>query len=408
MGNPYTSVSILSYNANPPADDGSEVPSNRVDWATGKTKLGDPLKTAIESMNTNIGTAFGKVVGGGGVTTTAIDYTVGASDAGKLVKVTAAATITTPDATVVTSPFVFSVSNLHSAAITLDGSGSQTIDGQAGLSVPPGVSFFLYTDGTNWFTAGRSIPAPMPAAFKNLSIKVASNTTVTVAADFVTVTSGANFQTVAVSSTINFGTTGADALDASTIAIDTWYAIWVIAKADGTTKCLASTSATSPTMPTDYTFKARVGWVRTIHGSATLYGTWQFGRRAQYKVGLAQTSVIPVIANASTGTFSTTSPTLAAASVSSFVPSTASIISVIGSNQWTGATVSNVLVAPSTSYGGTNNGPIGSNGQFYPIYLNASAADSQTASIVLEGTSLGWCASNDGGAIGCLGWEDNI
>ena len=116
--------------------------------------------------------------------------------------------------------------------------------------------------------SGSSIafPGPVPATYKNLVIKVATTTTVTVTADFVATTDGTNFQATAVSSTINLGTTGADALDAGTIATDTWYYIWVIAKSDGTTKCLASTSSSSPTLPSGYTYKARVGAVQTIHG----------------------------------------------------------------------------------------------------------------------------------------------
>ena len=58
MGNPYTSVSISGYNANPPSDDGTQASQNEVEWAKHKTKLGDPLKTAIEAIDTNVSTAF--------------------------------------------------------------------------------------------------------------------------------------------------------------------------------------------------------------------------------------------------------------------------------------------------------------------------------------------------------------
>ena len=54
----YTSVSITGYNANPPEDDGTVASSNEIAWDKHKTKLGDPLKTAIESINTNVGTAI--------------------------------------------------------------------------------------------------------------------------------------------------------------------------------------------------------------------------------------------------------------------------------------------------------------------------------------------------------------
>ncbi len=265
-----------------------------------------------------------------------------------------------------------------------------------------------YYNGSGWALL-RAATDPPQAAFKNLSIKVATNTTVALAADAVITTDGTLSQNTAVSATIDLGTNGAvNRLDTGTIAIDSWYAIWVIAKSDGTTGGLASLSATSPTMPTGYTYKARVGWVQTIHSTATLYGTWQLGRQAQYVVGLAQTAVVPNIANGTAGTFSSTTPTLSAASVTRFVPTTASKISVAATNQWSGNTIANVLVAPSTAWGGTNNGPQGINGQIFPAYVNINIAYSVMAEIVLETTSIAWASSGTGGGISCLGWEDNI
>ena len=55
------------------------------------------------------------------------------------------------------------------------------------------------------------------------------------------------------------GTAGANALDTGSIAADTWYYIFLIAKVDGTVAGLASLSSTAPTMPTDYVYKRRVG-----------------------------------------------------------------------------------------------------------------------------------------------------
>lgn len=64
--------------------------------------------------------------------------------------------------------------------------------------------------------------------------------------------------------TIDFTTTGANALDAGTIAASTWYHIYAIGKADGVTSAgLASTSASAPTMPSGYSYKRRIGSVLT-------------------------------------------------------------------------------------------------------------------------------------------------
>jgi hypothetical protein len=51
---------------------------------------------------------------------------------------------------------------------------------------------------------------------------------------------------------------GANGLDTGAEAATTWYYGWVIAKEDGTVAGLLSTSATAPTMPSGYTYKALV------------------------------------------------------------------------------------------------------------------------------------------------------
>lgn len=53
----YTQVIVSNYNASPPTDDGSTETINRVTWAGQKTKLADPVKTAIESIDDNVASA---------------------------------------------------------------------------------------------------------------------------------------------------------------------------------------------------------------------------------------------------------------------------------------------------------------------------------------------------------------
>lgn len=262
------------------------------------------------------------------------------------------------------------------------------------------------TIGAGLTVSGTTLSAPaFPVAgtFKNLSIKVASNTTVAVAADFVAMTDGTNYKTLACSGTTNLGTTGANALDAGTIATDTWYAEWCIAKADGTVATLASTSFTAPTMPSGYTYKARIGAVQTINASATLYGTWQFGNSAQYVLGLAQTTVVPVVASGVAGTYSTTAPVWATASVSRFVPPTASKINIIAFGTYKAGATAAVIAAPNTSYGGRSD----SNGNAPPFSLETLGMN-LTGSMLLESTNIAWSSSAAGGAILVLGWEDNL
>lgn len=60
--NPYTSQSISGYNSSPPPDDGSTGADNLVTWAKHKTKLGDPIKTLAENINSQTSAAFAKVI----------------------------------------------------------------------------------------------------------------------------------------------------------------------------------------------------------------------------------------------------------------------------------------------------------------------------------------------------------
>lgn len=54
----YTQVTVSGYNSTPPSDDGTVTASNQVLWSTIKTKLSDPLKTALETIDDNVAAAI--------------------------------------------------------------------------------------------------------------------------------------------------------------------------------------------------------------------------------------------------------------------------------------------------------------------------------------------------------------
>jgi hypothetical protein len=257
-----------------------------------------------------------------------------------------------------------------------------------------------------------SFPNPPPASFSNLTILVAGNLSATVAADAVTMTDGSgNYVTKPLpSSTLGFSSSGAvNRLDTGAIAQNKWYAVYAIY--NGTTVgTLASLSGTAPTMPSGYTYKARIGWLRTNATSAQLMGTSQIGKRVQYVVGLAQTSQLPTIDRGAVGTWDLNSPVLATASISSVVPTTATAIHVIAMNtyKWSSGSFANLIVAPSTAYSGSQNGPTGTNGMVFPIFTQNLNGQSQAAWLVIEGTNIAWAADNSKAIIVCGGWEDNL
>lgn len=108
--------------------------------------------------------------------------------------------------------------------------------------------------------------------------------------------------------TIDPTTTGANGLDAGSLANSTWYYVYVIVKSsDDTTAGLLSTSA-SPTLPSGYDLKRRVGMVRT-DGSAVLYRQYtQPGGGCQREVlydEVTDAAPFQVLTNANISTYTT-------------------------------------------------------------------------------------------------------
>lgn len=271
-------------------------------------------------------------------------------------------------------------------------------------------------------TPGSSISATIsapgfapPSSFKNLIIKVLTNTTISVTADYAATTDGTHYQTTPVNSTINMGTAGViDALigNASgsdpangTITAAKSYFLWVIVKADGTTKVIAATESTADAnfltnlaaIAGPYTYYGRVGAVRTAPAIAQLMGTWQFGRDSQYIVGLAQTSAVQIATSGAAGLPS--GPTWVAVSLANLIPSTASKVRLVAANEGSGA----VIVAPSNSYGSNSsltNPPL--------IAIQGNTGAIVSIEFLLESTSVFYASASGTASLGVIGWTDNI
>jgi hypothetical protein len=207
-------------------------------------------------------------------------------------------------------------------------------------------------------------------------------------------TSGASIRAVSLSETINLSTTGANGLDTGSMASSTWYYLWAIAKADGTTDCLASTSNTNPTMPSGYTFKKYLGAMYS-NGSTQLVRTLQYGNSVQFTSGMTLLSAGAV------GTFSTTTPTWAAVSVSAVVPPTASKIK-LGMHATT-STVTEQQVAPNNSYTGAAGAA--AKPPLAETWSGAGNGEVIPAVMMLESSNI-YRASQANSKLWCSGWED--
>lgn len=218
--------------------------------------------------------------------------------------------------------------------------------------------------------------------------------------------SGAAYLAQSVNVTGNINTVGANGLDTGTLAASTWYYVHVIYNpTTQTTAALFSLSATAPTLPSGYTFSARVGAVRTDStANKYLLQTLQYGNRVQYAVlGGSNTVTLPAMASGVLGTWNSSVPTYVAVSVSGFVPPTAALINLKILKVLSGAG-SNMGIAPNANYSGitTSNPPV------YSGDGGSAAYDNSTVSFMLESANIYAYSSSASGLIQCLGWEDNL
>lgn len=189
---------------------------------------------------------------------------------------------------------------------------------------------------------------------------------------------------------------GAGKLDTGSFTTDTWYFIWAIA--DGSNfAIMASLSDTAPTMPSGYTFKARIGSFRTWDdgGDPICRSFIQRGQVVQYIVDAYAN--LQTISSGSTG--SHTIPTWTSKAVADYVPTTAVAIRLQVS-----ANAGVIMVAPNNSYGAynstTNPAPF--------VQQTGSSNFSLTIEMFLESTNIYVACSDTSGRVRAWGYVDEI
>lgn len=212
--------------------------------------------------------------------------------------------------------------------------------------------------------------------------------------------------TASPSAAINFATTGANGLDAGSIASNTWYYVYFINGAN--LRGLGSLSATAPTLPTGYTSFYRVGAVRT-DGSSHFLRTLQQGRRAQYTlVGSSNTTVYPPLPTVGVqGTLTNSTTTLVSNSLVGLVPPTASRVTI---QCQAGGSAQSCAVGPNNVYTGgifSTTPP--------PVMSSAASQGQSIAEFEIEnptGTTLPgvvyYTGSSSSSSAVVMGWEDNL
>jgi hypothetical protein len=186
-------------------------------------------------------------------------------------------------------------------------------------------------------------------------------------------------------------------LDTGTVAASTWYSVWVINNGT-TTAGLLSLSSTTPTLPSGYTFQARIGWIRTDAVNKYPLSFTQRGRKVQYKVASGgNLAGLPLLCSGTQG--DVTTPTWIGFSVVSYVPTaTASSIRLVATG--TSSSSIEVSVSPNNTAGtfvNSANSPVG----------GGATWGKSLVEIMLETTTI-YVGAQTNTFINVVGWEDNL
>lgn len=136
MGTKYATIAVSGYNASPPADDGTQTAANLVKWSTHKTKLGDPLNTAIASINSALVSALDNSARSISANDSAV-----AGDNARTLEVTGTTTITLMLAATAGAGYWLNIVNAGSNTVTVAPTATDTIDGVASsFTLPAGTA----------------------------------------------------------------------------------------------------------------------------------------------------------------------------------------------------------------------------------------------------------------------------
>lgn len=325
-------------------------------------------------------------------------------------------TLTYPRANTLFNGFGHWIYNNSVGAITLAIDSHDTFQGYTSgqaINIPPNASAFISTDAAtsgNWLVEwGLATAAPVSGGdFVGLTIQnnaVTPNTQIDIAASEITIPnilSGA-FKVRNAAITINCATTGLNGMDTGSPPTSGWLFLYAISNGS-TSGAIASLSSSSPTMPAGFTYRKRIGAMRT-DSSAHLFRTRQVGRDASYTVTAASnTTALPIIANG----IETAWTAFQVAGLS--VPTTAAKIKVAMFAQLTANSAAAVAVAPNNAYSttlevATNPCVVGGDAN-----VTTKSIVSMLCELVLESVSIyvGTQNSPSTSTWSAYGWTDNL
>lgn len=159
MGTKYSTQTIAGYNSGAPSDDAAQTEANKVKWATHKSKLGDPIKTLAEAINTTLVTTLNTSARAASST-----QSLSATDHWKTIEcttVTAGITISLADAATMAAGYIVtvesSINSIGDVSIDLVTDTDSLNDVSNGvLAIGPGaaLTFIVNTDADGYMTVG--------------------------------------------------------------------------------------------------------------------------------------------------------------------------------------------------------------------------------------------------------------
>lgn len=268
------------------------------------------------------------------------------------------------------------------------------------VSLAPGsAGQFLKTQGASANPAWASPPtSAIPNLVQGLYIKntSATNINITASSAYLNTSGGVvAFVNSAINVTVSLSVTGANGIDTGAKANSTWYYTYLIYNGS-TVAGLASTSSTSPTLPSGYTYFMRVGSFY-VNSSGSVNASTQAGRRIQYLATSSNGTGLPTIASGST------SGTVSSFNTGAYVPATSSEITAsLGMNIATGTTII-VALGPNSAI----NGNYGVTGIAW-VFPSTSGYCNSQGTFVLESRNI-YFQSNVSSAIAlCVGYLDSV
>jgi len=186
---------------------------------------------------------------------------------------------------------VANLTNTGAATLNVDSCGAEPLRKFVGLAETPLTAGDLVKDGhyiVQWDASADSAggawivlnPTPEPPAGLLYGLELSRNSgtpnsQIDISAGRCADDSNAVLLVAPGVLTVNFATTGANGIDTGSLANNTWYHLFLIGHTDGSIAGFGSTSL-SPTLPSGYTWKRRLGSVLT-NGSAQFIAFTQRG-----------------------------------------------------------------------------------------------------------------------------------